>query len=179
MEPRSASSRSSRERPSASHYLFAFVALFVLWLLLVGSFQEQEVIAGVIAALLVTIVVGPRLGIFSGLRLSLAAPVHLILYLAAFLAALVRANLDVARRVLSPSLPIRPGVVVVRTRLTSSLGRLVLANSITLTPGTLSVDVRGDTILVHWIDCPPGVDLDRATAAIVGSFEHHISGFLK
>jgi multicomponent Na+:H+ antiporter subunit E len=179
MEPRTASSRQLRERPSVSHYLFAFLALFGLWLLLVGSLQEQEVIAGVIAALLVTLVVGPRLGIFSGLRFSLAAPLHLILYLADFLVALLRANLDVARRVLSPSLPIRPGVVAVRTRLSSNLGRLVLANSITLTPGTLSVDVQGDTILVHWIDCPPGVDLDQATAAIVGSFERHISGFLK
>ena len=48
MEPRSASSRPLRERPSASHYLFAFVALLGLWLLLVGNLQEQEVIAGVI-----------------------------------------------------------------------------------------------------------------------------------
>ena len=60
-----------------------------------------------------------------------------------------------------------------------ALGRLILANSITLTPGTLSVDILGDTILIHWIDCPPGVDIEQATAAIVGSFEHHISGFLK
>jgi multicomponent Na+:H+ antiporter subunit E len=41
------------------------------------------------------------------------------------------------------------------------------------------VDVQGDTILVHWIDCPPGVDIDAATRAIVGSFDRHISGFLK
>ena len=179
MEPRSASSRPVRERPSASHYLFAFVALLGLWLLLVGNLQEQEVIAGVIGSLLIILVVGPRLGIFSGIRFSLAAPVHFLFYLGHFLVALVRANLDVARRVLSPSLPIRPGVVEVKTRLTSNLGRLVLANSITLTPGTLSVDVQGDTILVHWIDCPPGVDIDAATRAIVGSFDRHISGFLK
>jgi multicomponent Na+:H+ antiporter subunit E len=81
--------------------------------------------------------------------------------------------------VLAPSLPIRPGVVRVRTGLQSHLGRLILANSITLTPGTLSVDVLGDTILIHWIDCPPEVDIEQATQAIVGSFERHISGFLK
>jgi multicomponent Na+:H+ antiporter subunit E len=40
---------------------------------------------------------------------------------------------------------------------------MLLANSITLTPGTLAVDIRGDRILVHWVDCPPGTDLDRAT----------------
>ena len=58
-------------------------------------------------------------------------------------------------------------------------GRLFLANSITLTPGTLSIDIVGDRILVHWIDCPPGTDLVRATKAISESFERHISGFLK
>lgn len=179
MEPRSTNSRLLRERPSAPHYLFAFLALLGLWLLLVGNLQEQEVIAGVIGSFLIVLAVGPGLGIFSGIRFSLAAPVHFLLYLAHFLIVLVRANLDVARRVLSPSLPIRPGVVEVKTRLTSNLGRLVLANSITLTPGTLSVDVQGDTILVHWIDCPPGVDIDAATRAIVGSFDRHISGFLK
>jgi multicomponent Na+:H+ antiporter subunit E len=133
----------------------------------------------VIGALLVTFVAGPRLRIFSGIRFSPSAPIHLLLYLGYFLFALVRANLDVARRVLSPSLPIRPGVVAVRTALRSDLGRLVLANSITLTPGTLSVDVQDDRILVHWIDCPPGVDVDTATRGVVGAFERHIRGFLE
>lgn len=179
MEPRSPDARALRDRPSLPQYLFIFAVLMAIWLLLVGTLHEQEVIAGVIAAFLVTLVAGPRLTIFTGVRFSLLAPVHLVRYLAYFLVALVRANLDVAWRVLSPSLPIRPGVVSVRTGLQSDLGRLILANSITLTPGTLSVDVQGDTILVHWIDCPPGVDVERATRTIVGSFERHISGFLK
>jgi multicomponent Na+:H+ antiporter subunit E len=118
------------------------------------------------------------LGILAGVRLTPAAPYHLVRYLGYFVAALVRANLDMARRVLSPSLPIRPAVVEVRTGLQSSLGKLLLANSITLTPGTLSVDVRDDRILVHWVDCAPGTDLEAATRAIAASFEHHIRGFL-
>ena len=65
------------------------------------------------------------------------------------------------------------------TRLQSPLGKLLLANSITLTPGTLSVDVQDARILVHWVDCPPGADLSRATRTIAESFERHISGFLK
>ncbi len=179
MESRSPDAPPLGASPSFSHYLLAFAVLLALWLLLVGSLQAQELVAGVVAALLVTLVAGPRLAIFGGLRLTPEAPVHLVRYLGHFLVALVRANLDVARRLLTPSLPIRPGVVQVRTALASDLGRLVLANSITLTPGTLSVAVQGDKILVHWIDCPPGVDLEQATRAIVGSFERHISGFLK
>jgi multicomponent Na+:H+ antiporter subunit E len=105
--------------------------------------------------------------------------VHLALYLIEFTVALLRSNLDVARRVLTPSLPIRPAVVEVETRLKSSLGRMLLANSITLTPGTLSIDIVGDRILVHWIDCPPGTDLAGATREISQSFERHIAGFLR
>lgn len=166
-------------RPSYPHYLFSIAVLFLLWVLLAGSLRQDELVAGVVVAVLVTLIAGPRLAILGGVRLTPLAPVHLILYLVTFVVALIRSNLDVARRVLSPSLPIRPGVVEVQTRLQSPLGRMLLANSITLTPGTLSIDIVGDRILVHWIDCPPGTDLVRATKAISESFERHISGFLK
>ncbi|MEW8586541.1 MAG: Na+/H+ antiporter subunit E, partial [Candidatus Thiodiazotropha sp.] len=77
------------------------------------------------------------------------------------------------------SLPLRPGVVEVKTQLESSLGRLILANSITLTPGTLTVDLRGDSILVHWVDIPPGSDIESATRDITSKFERHLVGFVK
>lgn len=166
-------------RPTLGHYLFTMAVLFLLWVLLAGTLRQDELIAGGVVAVLVTLIAGPRLAILGGVRLSPLAPVHLIRYLGVFFAALLRANLDVARRVLSPSLPIRPGVVEVQTRLRSSLGRMLLANSITLTPGTLTIDVLGDRLLVHWIDCSPGTDLAAATAAISESFERHIRGFLK
>jgi multicomponent Na+:H+ antiporter subunit E len=84
-----------------------------------------------------------------------------------------------ARCVLSPSLPIRPGVVEVKTELKSSLGRLILANSITLTPGTLTVDLQGDSILIHWVDIPPGSDIESATRHVTSKFEQHLAGFVK
>jgi multicomponent Na+:H+ antiporter subunit E len=169
----------SEDRPSLPHYLFGFGVALGLWLLLTGSLQRQELLAGALVALVVTLVAGPRLAILSGLRLTPAAPLHLARYLGHFAVALVRANLDMARRVLSPSLPIRPAVVEVRTALRSTLGRLLLANSITLTPGTLAVDVRDDRILVHWVDCAPEADLEAATAAIAAGLERHIRGFLR
>ena len=165
--------------PTLGHYLVVFVVSLLLWLLLAGSLQRQEFIAGGAVALVVTLVAGPRLAIFGGLKLTPAAPLHLLGYLIHFFAALVRANLDMARRVLTPSLPLHPAVVEVETRLQSPLGKLLLANSITLTPGTLAVDVRGGRILVHWVDCAPGTDLEAATRAIAASFERHIGGFLK
>jgi multicomponent Na+:H+ antiporter subunit E len=95
------------------------------------------------------------------------------------MATLIRANLDMARRVISPGLLINPCMVEVRTQLRSDLGRMLLANSITLTPGTLSVRVQDDHLLVHWIDSPRGIDIDAATRQIAEGFESHIRGFLK
>lgn len=170
--------RSVDPRPSLAHFAFTFAVLLLLWLLLAGSLRQDELIAGVVVALLVTLIAGPRLAVLSGVRLTPLAPLYLVSYLAVFFVALIRANLDMARRVLSPSLPIRPAVVEVETGLTSSLGRMLLANSITLTPGTLSIDIQGERILVHWIDCPPGTDLKAATRVISETFERHIRGFL-
>lgn len=164
---------------SFSHYLFIYLVLFLFWLLLTGNIHVQELAIGAVVALAATLAAGPHLRIFSGLRLEAAAPYHLLRYFVYFWVALIKANLDVARRVLSPSLPIRPALIEVQTELKSSLGRLMLANSITLTPGTLSVDFHGDHILVHWIDCPPGTDLDAATRKIAAGFEQHLRGFLK
>jgi multicomponent Na+:H+ antiporter subunit E len=166
-------------RPSFPQYLFVFGVVVVLWLLLVGNLSGQEIAAAAAAGLIVVAVAGSRLAIFAGIRLSPRAPSALLRYLMMFLVALIKANVDMARRVLTPSLPIRPALVKVRTELKSPLGRLLLANSITLTPGTLSVDVQDDRILIHWVDCPPGTDLEAATRAIAASFERHLIGFLK
>jgi multicomponent Na+:H+ antiporter subunit E len=160
------------------HLLLVFVLSFGLWLGLTASLDPAELVAGALVAAVVTLLALDRPPVLGGVRLTPGAPVALLRYLAAFLLALVRANLDMARRVLSPSLPIRPAVVRVRTELTSELGRLVLANSITLTPGTLTVDVQGDELLVHWIDCRPGTDTAAITRAIAADFERHLKGFL-
>jgi len=158
--------------------IFTFVISFLLWLLLTGSLNGQELMAGLLVSSVVTLLAAPRLALLDGVRWSLASFVSMLRYLGVFSLALLRANIDMARRVLSPSLPIRPAVVEVKTRLKSDLGRLLLANSITLTPGTLTIDIKGDHILVHWVDCAPGTDLDTATAEIVGQFESHLLEFL-
>ncbi len=159
--------------------VFLFVLLFVFWLLLTGSLDPAELIAGLMVALVVTLISRPHLEIFNGLRLTPGAIPAFIAYLGVFLLALVRANLDMARRVLSPSLPLRPALVEVKTELQSPLGRLTLANSITLTPGTLTVDVNDDILLIHWIDAPPGVDIEGATETITRQFERYLKGFVR
>jgi multicomponent Na+:H+ antiporter subunit E len=96
-----------------------------------------------------------------------------LLYVPVLFVYVVRANLDVAYRVLHPRLPIRPGIVRVRTRLRSPSARVLLANSITLTPGTLTVDLVDDRLYVHRIHVPEQ-DADARTEADLARFEAFI-----
>lgn len=90
-----------------------------------------------------------------------------------FLWECLKANIDVARRVLNPNLPINPGIVKVKTSLKSDTGLTFLANSITLTPGTLCVDIDSEKgiLYIHWIDVKTQ-DIDKATQIIVTKFEN-------
>lgn len=159
-------------------WLLLSAALFLLWLLLTGSTSTDEIIAGIVVVI-VAVLATPRISVFSGFNLVPTAPLSLLRYLFSFMRALISANIDMARRVLSPSLPLKPAVVEITTSLESDIGKLLLANSITLTPGTLTIDVLGDRMLVHWIDSSAGEDIGHATRAIAEEFERNIKGFLK
>ncbi|MEN8176554.1 MAG: Na+/H+ antiporter subunit E [Pseudomonadota bacterium] len=164
---------------SLRRFLLAFASVFLFWLLLTASLDIEELLAGVLVSVVVALVALPRTDILDGLRITPALPIHVLSYLGVFSIALVRANLDLARRVLDPRLPINPAVVTVRTSLKSNLGRMLLANSITLTPGTLTVDVIDDRLLVHWVYCPEGTDPVAAAELITSGFERHLGRFLK
>jgi len=170
---------SGDQRPATATGLTLLLLVAVLWLLLTGTLDTQELVTGAVVTVVVAALSYAKSGIFAGVRWSFFLPGALLIYLWIFSIALLRSNIDVARRVLSPDLPIRPGVVQVRTGLTSALGRLLLANSITLTPGTLTVDVEDDLLTIHWIDCPPDLDMDAATAAIAGDFERYLRRFVR
>lgn len=165
--------------PATATGLTLLLMAAALWLLLTGTLDTQELVVGALVTVVVGALAYARSGIFAGVRWSFILPGALLIYCWVFSIALVRSNIDVARRVLSPDLPIRPGVVTVRTGLTSALGRLLLANSITLTPGTLTVDVEDELLTIHWIDCPPNIDMEAATAAIAGDFERHLRRFVR
>ena len=160
------------------HYALVAGVSMLLWVLLTGSLDRQELISGVVVSFLVTVLFASRLSIFTGFRFSWLAPVHILIYLGHFMLALVQANFDLALRILTPSLPIRPQMIEVKTILKSPLAKLMLANTITLTPGTLVVDVVGDRLQVHWVYCPPGITSQSATEQIVSKLEKQIGRFL-
>ncbi|HOX18159.1 MAG TPA: Na+/H+ antiporter subunit E [Spirochaetales bacterium] len=153
-----------------------FVLLYGAWLVLTDPGKRDEWIAGGIVALLAAALpLFPRT-VLGDLKLSPKALVGMIVYFAVFMKALVMSNLDVAWRVVHPRMPINPGIVAIRTRLATPLGRLLLANSITLTPGTITVETKGDTFFIHWINVSER-DVEAATKAIVGGFEKRLEVF--
>jgi multicomponent Na+:H+ antiporter subunit E len=90
-----------------------------------------------------------------------------------FFKELVKSNLSLAAIVLSPGLPLTPGIVKVRTKLKTRMGRMLLANSITLTPGTLTIEMTGEWLYIHCVTVD-STDIDAATANIVAGFERYL-----
>jgi multicomponent Na+:H+ antiporter subunit E len=159
-------------------YAIQFVMSYLLWVLLVWPFAagglapgaSQDLVAGIFVAGLAAAVFGR---VFPKHGSRLLDPVRYfygLVYLLVFGWACFVANLDVAYRVLHLRMPIRPAIVKVRTSIRSDMGKFVLANSITLTPGTLSVDIVGQDIYIHWINAVTDSPELRAEL-IVGRFE--------
>lgn len=155
-------------------YLFSspVVALAVVWLLWSGHYTALLVGLGLCSCVLVA-AVSARMGIADGE----GHPIHLlgrsVLYWPWLLWSIARANVAVARCILHPRLPISPTLVQVRAGQKSALGRVVYANSITLTPGTVSLDVSGDLISVHALTRASAGELlsgamDRRVSAMEG-----------
>ena len=123
--------------------------LGVIWLALSGMFTPLLLALGVASAALVVLMVG-RMDRVDGARPIIQLRVARVFgYLAWLVGEVVRANLDVVRRVVSPHLPISPVVVRVCSEQRSAVGRVIFAHSITLTPGTVTVSLGPDYIEVH------------------------------
>ena len=154
-----------------------FLTALIVWCFLSWVPDVQHLIVGVFAAALVAYLTGD---LFIQRPYLLKHPhryaVFFFWYLPVFLWEVIKANVDVAFRVIHPDLPIRPGIVKVKTSLRSDTALTFLANSITLTPGTMSVDVdRADGILyIHWIDVQAR-DVAGASRLIVERFERILS----
>jgi multicomponent Na+:H+ antiporter subunit E len=150
-----------------------FVLLFLIWVMLTGSIEPVNLGVGLIMAVVFAIIFGKNSMVFGKLRFTPKMFYYSFLYLVVFLWELIKSNVRVALLVLSPSLPINPGIVKVRTKLKSPMGRMILANSVTLTPGTLTIDIRDDILYIHWIDVKT-LDPEKAAREIIGKFEKYL-----
>lgn len=150
-----------------------FVLGFLTWILLNGSLDKDILLSGFVLASFISLVFCRKCDVLQNVNLSPKGFIYAIGYLFTFTVALIKSNLDVAFRVVKPSLPINPGIVKVKTKLKTPIGKMMLANSITLTPGTITVDIKDDTLYIHWIDVS-STDIEEATKNIVSSFEKYL-----
>jgi len=166
------------ERPGnaamrANDILHLFLILLAAWLMLTSSLHWQEVTSGVLLSLILSLFLAKG---YAGLGLpplSLVRLWRLGVYFVVLFWEILKANVDVAYRVLHPGLPIKPGIVVIKTRLSQDAAKVLLANSITLTPGTFTLDIQKDELLIHWIYVR-SEDTAEATRMIAGRFEKHL-----
>jgi multicomponent Na+:H+ antiporter subunit E len=148
------------------------IIIFILWLLLTWSLDVQGLVAGIVLAVLFALILSNLLPakverLFSPVRWFWAL-MHLLIL--SFW--IVVANFDVLYRVVHPNLPIRPGIVKIKTTLKSDEAKTFLANSITLTPGTLTIDIIDDWLYIHWINVHESLeDTEAMTRDIAGRFE--------
>ena len=149
------------------------VTLFVLWLLLSGHYEPLIIALGAVSCVMVA---------WIAYRMDVADheghPIHLtwraLVYWPWLAWEIVKANIDVARLILAPRLAISPKVIKVKASQSDELGHVIYANSITLTPGTVSIDVRDGTIEVHAItkEMAEGLEtgeMDRKVCQMEGS----------
>ena len=171
-------------KTKASAVLVVAIVCFVFWLLITGQITAliagrpsiQILAAGCIVSILVALFTA-RFFVHENAWYLLRPDrfFKLLFYcIVIFPVELIKANVDVAGRALSPRLPVNPGIVKVPSELKSEYGKSMLANSITLTPGTITMDVAEEdgktNLYIHWINVT-STDHEKAGEAIKGTLE--------
>ena len=142
------------------HAINLTLFLFTIWLLLSGHYTPLLLVLGFLSTLLVVFLALRADLIDRETQLILLKP-SILLYWFWLGKEIIKSNIDVARRILSPGLPISPNIFTVRAAQQSDLGRVTYANSITLVPGTVAMDVDEDVITVHALTQDAAADLKR------------------
>lgn len=131
-------------------FLFTTILLFCFWLLLSGETNPILVFSGIISSLLVSYLSKDLLISERDLRKGLLRFINFLKYLPYLIYEIILANIDLVYRVLHPKLPIDPVIVKFSSDLETDFCIVIYANSITLTPGTVTIDVdKKKEFIVH------------------------------
>ena len=125
---------------------------FLLWLIFNGRITFEIIIAGALISFMLDMFIRKvlHLNLTAG-KLFMAVKIlpNIVMYIIVLLVEIIRANFSIIRMVLAPQIDVEPCLVKFRTPLKTEAARVALANSITLTPGTITVSLEGDNLLVH------------------------------
>lgn len=154
-----------------SSVLSTFILLFIFWIVLSQRFEPFYIVSGIISSAIVaslthSLLFKERIGHSAAKRALL-----FIAYCFYLLYRIVIANLDVVYRVWHPKMPIDPEITTHESKLASDWGKTALANSITLTPGTITIDITGKEYTIH--------ALTPKAAGSVDGMERFIKRFMR
>jgi multicomponent Na+:H+ antiporter subunit E len=171
----------SKQRTPWLERLVLFVFAFVFWLALAwpvspvdGRLLTGDILVGLVVAAFTALVMRDMIRRNFFRLLNPVSYFWTFVYLFVFSYYTLKGGIDVAYRVLHPRMPINPGIVRVKSILKTETGQAVLANSITLTPGTLTMEVTEDGVFyIHWLNVL-SLDEEEAAEQVLRRFEWFI-----
>ena len=140
--------------------LFWTVLLFILWMILTANFQTFNILVGITVSFSIALLYTK---LFVHKAFEFISPVWLVVYLYVLLKNLIISNIQISKRILSKDMNLSPAIISVKTDLESDWKKLLLANSITLTPGTLTLDIKDDMLFIHVIEYDKGSNKEDIT----------------
>jgi len=132
-------------------YTIVFIVIYLIWIMLTWNMEPANFFTGAVVSLIITALFGREFPYHPEHTFQPGRYFAFARFLGVFVVQMAKANFIMAYRIISPGLPINPGIVVIPLRLKSPLGRIILVNSITLAPGTFTMDITEDTLVIHWI----------------------------
>jgi multicomponent Na+:H+ antiporter subunit E len=166
-----ASDRLRLKTPGGFFWLWGLLTF--IWIAANSAFAVELLLTGVLISAVLSYIFTRNSVVWKDVRFTPSRLYQFFLYMCVFMVEIVRANIKMMRYVYAPRININPGIVRIKTRLKTPVGRLALANSIALTPGSLVVEIDGDDLFVHWLDVET-TDTDEATRRIAGPFEEYL-----
>jgi multicomponent Na+:H+ antiporter subunit E len=152
-------------------YIITFIILFLNWIIWSGQFDAWHLTLGIISCALVTYLSHDLL--FKRERFQkkdITETIRFIKYVPWLLYQIILANVHVAKIALNPRMPIQPSLITFRTKLKKGISLLTFGNSITLTPGTITAEIRGgEYYIVHALDRAVADDL------LTGEMENRVA----
>lgn len=139
------------------------ILIFLFWFVLSGHTETLLIGLG-IASTLVSVYLANRMRIISGESYPFHLSFRLLTYYVYLAKEIVIANYDVVKRVIRPS-TINPKIIHLPANQQTSLGKVIYANSITLTPGTVTLELNDDEVVVHALSDSGAEDLQAGTMA--------------
>ena len=150
------------------HFTLAFVLLFLFWLLLSGHYDLFHISIGIFCCLLISYTSSDLLFVHVGAEDTHLIIPRLLTYIPWHLYQIILSNIYLAKLVFSPLSRLKPRIIPYQTKLTNGLALVTFANSITLTPGTITIDLDEHTFYIHAIDNKVADDL------LTGEMENRI-----